>query len=79
MHSVYLLARPFKLHEALKVQAPLGLGMDIAIGHNTDIMSATRHAVIMSRMRENDKVVVKSREDGKENSDPLEGGFVSSH
>ena len=68
LSNVYFSARPFKLREALHAQVPVGLGTDIAGGYSADIMSAMRQAVIVSRMRENDKVVAKSgKEDGKEN------------
>jgi len=67
LSNVYFSARPFKLREALRAQVPVGLGTDIAGGYSADIMSAMRQAVIVSRMRENDKVVAKSgKEDGKE-------------
>ncbi len=71
LSNVYFSARPFKLREALQAQVLVGLGTDIAGGYSVDIMSAMRQAVIVSRMRENDRVVAQSsatekKEDGKE-------------
>jgi len=68
LSNVYFSARPFKLREALQAQVLVGLGTDIAGGYSVDIMSAMRQAVIVSRMRQNDRVVAQSSamDDGKE-------------
>lgn len=52
LSNAYFSAAPFRLREALDNGVKVGLGTDIAGGYDIDIMSAMRHAVTVSRMRE---------------------------
>ena len=52
LSNAYFSAAPFRLREALDARVRVGLGTDIAGGYALDIMSAMRHAVTVSRMRE---------------------------
>ncbi|KAF8630006.1 hypothetical protein AX15_003155 [Amanita polypyramis BW_CC] len=56
LSNVYFSARPFKLREGLQRQLKVGLGTDVAGGYSVDMMSAMRQAVIVSRMRQNERV-----------------------
>ncbi|EKM49485.1 uncharacterized protein PHACADRAFT_264989 [Phanerochaete carnosa HHB-10118-sp] len=52
LSNAYFSAAPFRLREALNSGVKVGLGTDIAGGYDIDIMSAMRHAVTVSRIRE---------------------------
>jgi len=69
LSNTYFSAQPFKLREALSTGVKVGLGTDIAGGYSVDMMCAMRQAVIVSRMRENEKVAKgeKSAEGENEN------------
>ena len=53
LSNIYFSTEPFPLREALSLHVKVGLGTDIAGGYSADIMNAMRHAVAVSRIREN--------------------------
>ena len=53
----YFSARPFRLREALTRGVKVGLGSDVAGGYALDLMQAMRQAVIVSRMREGERII----------------------
>lgn len=57
LSNAYFSAAPFRLREALDAGVRVGLGTDIAGGYSVDIMSAMRHAVAVSRMREGTRIL----------------------
>ena len=57
LSNAYFSAEPFRLREALDSGVKVGLGTDVAGGYDMDIMSAMRHAVAVSRMREGGRLV----------------------
>ncbi|KIL61377.1 hypothetical protein M378DRAFT_129848 [Amanita muscaria Koide BX008] len=63
LSNVYFSARPFKLREALRSGVKVGLGTDIAGGYSVDVMSAMRQAVVVSRMRESERVTKGEKHD----------------
>ncbi|KAK2465760.1 hypothetical protein APHAL10511_002304 [Amanita phalloides] len=72
LSNVYFSARPFKLREALQTQVKVGLGTDVAGGYSVDIMSAMRQAVIVSRMRQNDRAATgRDKKDEDEDTGSL--------
>ncbi|GJE98265.1 Guanine deaminase [Phanerochaete sordida] len=52
LSNAYFSAAPFRLREALDSGVKVGLGTDVAGGYDISIISAMRHAVTVSRMRE---------------------------
>ncbi|KAF8585086.1 Metallo-dependent hydrolase [Ramaria rubella] len=56
LSNAYFSSRPFALREALNSGVTVGLGTDIAGGYQIDIMASMRMAVIISRMRENQRI-----------------------
>ncbi|GLB45496.1 putative amidohydrolase family protein [Lyophyllum shimeji] len=52
LSNAYFSAAPFALREVLAAGVRVGLGTDVAGGYSLDMMSAMRHAVTVSRMRE---------------------------
>lgn len=56
LSNAYFSSEPFRLREALRSGVRVGLGTDIAGGYDISIMSAMRHAVVVSRMREGSRV-----------------------
>ncbi|KAI0702263.1 Metallo-dependent hydrolase [Cytidiella melzeri] len=61
LSNAYFSAEPFRLREALQNGVRVGLGTDIAGGYDISIMSAMRHAVTVSRMREGGRVMSISK------------------
>lgn len=61
LSNAYFSAEPFPLREALQNGVRVGLGTDIAGGYDISIESAMRHAVIVSRMREGQRVMAQSK------------------
>jgi guanine deaminase len=57
LSNAYFSAEPFRLREALQDGVRVGLGTDIAGGYDVSIMSAMRHAVTVSRMREGRRIM----------------------
>jgi len=57
LSNAYFSAKPFLLREALERGVKVGLGTDIAGGYSMDIMSAMRQAVVVSRMREGERLI----------------------
>ncbi|KAF8527600.1 Metallo-dependent hydrolase [Hysterangium stoloniferum] len=56
LSNAYFSSRAFSLREALDSGVKIGLGTDVAGGYQLDIMAAMRMAVVVSRMRENERV-----------------------
>ena len=61
LSNAYFSAELFPLREALRDGVRVGLGTDIAGGYDINIMSAMRHAVTVSRMREGGRIMADSR------------------
>jgi guanine deaminase len=57
LSNSYFSAKPFKLREALDTGVKVGLGSDIAGGYELGINGAMRMSVIVSRMREGERLV----------------------
>ncbi|KAI5896925.1 Metallo-dependent hydrolase [Schizophyllum commune H4-8] len=57
LSNAYFSARPFRLREALNRGVKIGLGSDVAGGYALDLMHAMRQAVIVSRMREGERII----------------------
>lgn len=57
LSNAYFSAEPFRLREALNAGVKVGLGTDIAGGYSVDIMQAMRQAVVVSRMREGQRIM----------------------
>ncbi|KAI0632347.1 Metallo-dependent hydrolase [Trametes polyzona] len=57
LSNAYFSAAPFRLREALDAGVRVGLGTDVAGGYSIDIMSAMRHTVSVSRMREGARIL----------------------
>lgn len=57
LSNAYFSARPFRLREALQKGLKVGLGSDVAGGYALDLMHAMRQAVVVSRMREGERLV----------------------
>jgi guanine deaminase len=62
LSNAYFSAQPFRLREALDASVRVGLGTDIAGGYSLDIMAAMRQSVIVSRMREGERVMRAEKE-----------------
>ncbi|KAF7314425.1 Amidohydro-rel domain-containing protein [Mycena kentingensis (nom. inval.)] len=77
LSNAYFSAEPFHLREALDTGVKVGLGTDIAGGYSLDIMTAMRHAVAVSRMREGQRQVAESEKD-KVASTPLSINWIES-
>ncbi|KAI0769015.1 Metallo-dependent hydrolase [Trametes elegans] len=65
LSNAYFSAAPFRLREALAARVRVGLGTDVAGGYSVDVMSAMRHAVAVSRMREGARVLADAGERGR--------------
>ena len=57
LSNAYFSAEPFRLREALNAGVKVGFGTDIAGGYSVDIMQAMRQAVVVSRMREGQRIM----------------------
>ncbi|KAL1744495.1 hypothetical protein HDZ31DRAFT_38464 [Schizophyllum fasciatum] len=64
LSNAYFSARPFRLREALTQGVKVGLGSDVAGGYALDLMHAMRQAVIVSRMREGERLSHGDKEGG---------------
>ncbi|TDL29740.1 Metallo-dependent hydrolase [Rickenella mellea] len=56
LSNTYFSSQMFCLREALDIGVSVGLGTDIAGGYSLDIMNAMRSAVVVSRIREGERV-----------------------
>jgi guanine deaminase len=75
LSNAYFSAKRFSLREAIDVGVKIGLGSDIAGGYELGIMNAMRMSVIISQLREGDRLVNERTEESdvsfKENDQNL--------